>query len=230
MVSAVMTPFVLRTVAESYFENIESAPRSQVIQWFDCSLIFFLQIATFICVWFGLNIDTMIELLGWELNEGFRLAFWLVMIASTVRVVNQFCSSSLLGAGEVKSFAICSVSAEAVSLIVVLIGLILIPAIENWIVLVAARLVFNEFVSAWLLAKQVRKRLGFIIRPGLLVFRTLSFGVIVFLAVALVKEILGSGSVLMLVLEISLSFSFAALVSLLFGISYVKDLRVIIRL
>ncbi len=129
-----------------------------------------------------------------------------------------------------KSFAICSVSAEAVSLIVVLIGLILIPAIENWMVLVAARLVFNEFVSAWLLAKQVRKRLGFIIRPELLIFRTLSFGVIVFLAVTLVKEILGSGSVLMLVFEISLSFTFAALMSLLFGISYVKDLRVIIRL
>jgi O-antigen/teichoic acid export membrane protein len=229
MISAVMTPFILRTVAEGYFENNKSASRSQVIQWFDCSLVFFLQISTFICVWFGLNIDRVIELLGWELNEEFKLAFWLVMMASTVRVVNQFCSSSLLGAGEVKSFAICSVSAEAVSLMVVLIGLVLVPAIESWVVLVAARLVFNEFISAWLLAMQVRKRLGFIIRPWMVVFRTLSFGVVVFLAVTLLNEILNSESVLMLVFEVSLSFSCAALISLLFGISYVKDFRVMIR-
>ena len=229
MISAVMTPFILRTVAESYFKNIELEPRSQVIQWFDCSLMVFLQISTFMCVWFGLNIDRVIELLGWELNEEYGLAFWLVMIASTVRVVNQFCSSSLLGSGEVKSFAICSVSAEAISLIIVLIGLVLSPAIENWVVLVAARLAFNEFISAWLLAKQARMRLGLIIKPWMLIFRTLSFGVVVLLVVTLMKEILDSGLVLMLVFEVPLSFSCAALISLLFGICNVNDLKVMIR-
>ena len=229
MLSAVMTPFILRIVAESYFENIESAPRSKVTQWFDCSLMFFLQISTFICVWLGLNIDRVIDLMGWELTGEFRLAFWLIMIASTVRVVNQFCSSSLLGSGEVKKFAICSISAEAISLIVVLIFLILMPAIESWVVLVAARLVFNEFISAWLLAIQARKRLGFIIRPWMLALRTLSFGVVVFLAVTLVNEILDSRSIIMLVFEVALTFICVALVSFLFGIFQVKDLRVMIR-
>ena len=229
MISAVMTPFILRTVAESYFQKGELEQRSRVVQWFDCSLIFFLQISTFICVWFGLNIDRVIELLGWELNGELRLAFWLVMTASAVRVVNQFCSSSLLGAGEVKSFAVCSVSAEAISLIVVLIGLVLNPAIESWVVLVAARLVFSEFISAWLLALQARKRLGLIIRPWMLVFRTASLGVVAFLAVALVNEIMDSRSVLMLGFEAALSCICAALMSLSFGISQVRDLRTMIR-
>lgn|GEM_PF-4462843 len=229
MISAVMTPFILRTIAENYFGNRASSRQPHIIQWFDSSLILFLQISVFISVWLALNIDRIIELIGWDLNEEFRVSFWLVLTGSTFRVVNQFCSSSLLGSGKVKDFAICSVSAEAVSLIVVLVGLVLSPAAENWVVFVAARLVFNELVSACLLAGRARRHLGFVTNPWMLVIRTLSFAGVVFLAITFTKGFLGSGSVLILLCEIFLSFSCAIIMCSLVGICKFQDLKVMIR-